>query len=193
MSLQLILYLQATPYEYHKAGKNFSFPSLRTCPHPDCRIPLPPRPYGFYSRNIISISFTGRIFIKRYYCPKCGHTFSYLPSFCLPYYQYSLCLIWASLLCQYFNLIPFLQAIMASVNWERQHLQFYKRRFECNLVFIQVVLRQLKSEVNLPGNVSTKEKVIKLLDIVLSGFATIQAFSTRFFAQCNRSFMTTQG
>lgn len=192
MSLQLIFNAQATPAEYFQAGKDFSFPKLDACLHPDCRMPIPPRSYGFYSRNIISINFTGRIFIRRYCCPECGHTFSCLPSFCLPYYQYSLCLIWGSLLCQFFNLIPFLQAIMSSVNWERQHLQFYRRRFQDNLVFIQVVLRQLISDVKLPGNISTKEKAIKVLDIVLSGFATIQAFSTRFFAQCNRSFMTTQ-
>lgn len=187
--MQLIFYTKDTPLEYFAAGKNYSFPKPATCLHPDCRIPMPPRPYGYYTRNVISLNFNGRIMIRRYLCPKCGHTFSYLPAFCLPYYQYSLALIWANLLCQFFNMLTFLKALMNSVHWQRQHLQFYRRRFKNNLKFIQLVLRQLMPTVKLPDDIDKKEKAKKVLCIGISGFDTIQAFSTRFFSQCNSSFM----
>ncbi|WP_459907550.1 DUF6431 domain-containing protein [Desulfotomaculum defluvii] len=189
INLQLIFYTEDTPLDYFNAGKTYSFPRPETCLHPDCRIPIPPRPYGYYIRNVISINFNERIMIRRYLCPRCGHTFSYLPSFCLPYYQYTLALIWANLICQVFNIVSFLKSLMASVDWQRQHLQFYRRRFKSNLNFIQVVLRHLMPEVKLPDEIEEKEKAKRVLNIAISGFNTIQAFSTRFFSQCNSSFM----
>lgn len=193
MTLQLIFYTQSTPLEYYRAGKRFPFPKPHSCLHPDCRLPIPPRPYGYYSRNIISFGFTGRILIRRYYCPRCGHTFSCLPSFCLPYYQYSLALIWINLLCQFFNLLPFLKALAAYVNWHRQHLQFYRKRFKNNLVFIKLVLRQLVPEIKLPEEMAIRKEAKKVLSIVTTGFPTVQTFSTRFFAQSNKSFMASRG
>jgi hypothetical protein len=189
INLQLIFYTKETPLEYHRLGKDYDFPRPETCLHPDCRVAMQPRPYGYYTRNVITINFAGRIMIRRYLCPKCGHTFSYLPSFCLPYYQYSLAIIWANLICQFFNIVSFLKALMANVNWPRQNLQFYRRRFKNNLNFIQLVLRQLMSEIKLPDEPEENEKAKRILNIVILGFDTIQAFSTRFFSQCNSSFM----
>uniref|UniRef100_UPI003B75D314 DUF6431 domain-containing protein n=1 Tax=Desulforadius tongensis TaxID=1216062 RepID=UPI003B75D314 len=59
---------------------------------------MPPKKHGLYSRNYICQDFSNKILIRRYYCPYCGNTFSYLPSFCLPYFQYSIGLIFMAIL-----------------------------------------------------------------------------------------------
>lgn len=187
--MQLIFNSKATPKEYHLAGNNFPFPSPSTCLHPDCRVPIPPRPNGFYSRNIISLTFNDRILIRRYCCKYCGHTFSYLPSFCLPHFQYALEMIFFGLLYQIFKLLPFLYTLASGLHWQRQHLQFYRRRFMTNLKRIGLVLRNLIPGVKLPNEDDKISGAKKVLSIVKTEFVTIQAFSTRFFAQCNRSFM----
>lgn len=78
---------------------------------------------------------------------------------------------------------------MAKVHWQRQHLQFYRKRFNNNLNFIQLVLRQLMPEIKLPDEIEEKEKAKRIMMIVISGFDTTQTFSTRFFSQCSSSFM----
>lgn len=171
------------------AGSHFPFPKPPTCLYPDCLIPIPPRPNGFYSRNIINLTFDGRILIRRYCCKYCGHTFSYLPSFCLPYFQYALEMIFLGLLYQFSMNLPFLYALASALHWQRQHMQFYRRRFVANLKNIQLFLRHLDPNVMLAPEEDKIRGTKKVLSIVKSGFATIQAFSSRFFAQCNRSFM----
>jgi hypothetical protein len=44
-------------------------------------------------------------------------------------------------------------------------------------------------KVKLPGEIEEKEKAKRILNIVIFGFDTTQTFSTRFFSQCNSSFM----
>lgn len=192
--MQLIFYCELSPEEYHKAGSEFPFPRPEGCLHPDCRMPdcrmpVSPRPHGFYTRNAINTRFSGRILIRRYHCRYCGHTFSCLPSFCLPYFQYTLEMIFFGLLCHFFKILPFLQALALSLNWQRQHLQFYRRRIMANLKRIQMVLRQLIPRAAFPQGDNKITGAKRVLGIVISGFVTIQAFSTRFFAQCNSSFM----
>ncbi len=45
--------------------------------------------HGFYSRNAITRYSTHRIFILRIKCPSCFGTYSLLPSFLIPYRQYT--------------------------------------------------------------------------------------------------------
>lgn len=183
--MQLIFYTPFSHQEYFMSGKAFAFPEPKACPHPSCRLPVPPKKHGFYSRNLITYKFDKEILIRRYYCKYCGHTFSYLPSFCLPYFQYSLLVVFRAL-CFWFRI----SNGSGLSNLQRQHLQFYGRRFVANQGLIKVTLRQLIPRVNFP---QTKDKIKgakNILHIVKSGFAEIQAFSTRFFEQCHKSFMT---
>jgi hypothetical protein len=46
--------------------------------------------HGYYSRNVITRYYIKRISILRVKCPSCGKTHAILPSFLIPYYQYSL-------------------------------------------------------------------------------------------------------
>lgn len=55
--------------------------------------------HGSYPRNVITLLGCHRIFIPRYICPGCNKTYSILPSFVIPYYQYSFSFIF---FCLYF-------------------------------------------------------------------------------------------
>lgn len=187
--MQLIFHVECSPEEYHEAGRGFAFPKPKQCLHPSCLKPVPPKPHGFYPRNAITIRFVGQILICRFYCEYCGHTMSFLPSFCLPHYQYTLEMIFLGLLCHFFKLLPLLLALMQRLYWQRQHLQFYRRRFKANLKRIQTVLRSLIPGIVLPDENDITKGAQEVLRIVTTGFDTIQAFSSRFFAQCNNSFM----
>lgn len=190
--MQQIFPTNVTPEEFFNSGVDFPFPQPKVCLNPDCRTPVPPKKHGFYTRNAIDFESVYRISIRRYYCRYCGRTFSYLPSFCLPYFQYSLELIFLGLLCHFFKLAVLLLAFLRArtLVFQRQHLQFYRRRFLNNLKLIQLGIRQLMPEQELPDHENVQKGAQKILGIVLSGFPRIQAFSQSFFAQCNHSFMT---
>lgn len=189
--MQLIYFTSLTPEEYFQTDHDPSLPKPQECLHPSCRMKIPPKMHASYERNMITLDLTGRIPIRRFYCPYCGHTFSYLPSFCLPYYQYSLKVIFINLICSFFKLVPLLEAFIQAkkLSLQRQHRQFYCRRFLGNLTRIQMVLRTLLPRVELPQEKDHEKGAQEVLALVLSRFSQIQTFSTRFFAQSNHSFM----
>jgi hypothetical protein len=189
--LQLIFYTDLTPKEYYELDDvDTIVPRPENCLNPACKLPHPKK-HDFYERNCIDIGFARRIKIRRYYCPHCGMTFSYLPAFCLPYFQYSLRIIFITLRWQFFRLVPFLIRFIQEqqLDLQRQHRQFYARRFLANLKRIQIVLRELAPGLVLPDDEDIRKGAQKVLHIV-PGLAKIQTFSQRFFAQCNHSFMT---
>lgn len=156
--MQVIFYTLATPEEYFRQGKDFPFPEPQKCLQPECLIPIPPKKHGFYSRNVIDYDFSGRIDIRRYYCKYCGKTISYLPCFCLSYFQYTLELIFFGLMC-HFSLecsltvcLKLVRAMGQSIYWTYQNLQFYLSRFTLNLKRIYIIFRQL-----LPGVILSEE------------------------------------
>jgi len=194
--LQNIFYTEATPKEYFEQGPEFPFPQPDSCLNPACLMPVPPKKHGFYCRQVKCFGFNGTIFIRRYYCPYCGMTFSYLPCFCLPYYRYSLELIFMGLLsvfnikCSFDECVALLSSQIQHLSWEEQHLSFYARRFLANLSRIQMGLRQMIPDIPLPNvDSDAKEGAQKVLSIVTTGFVQIQTFSQRFFTQCKHSFM----
>ncbi len=91
--------------------------------------------HAFYSRNALALTGTYSIWILRYYCPVCKRTFALLPSFCAPYYQYTLGCIFFILLQLYLRHQK-LAAIARQINLRsgrselsHQHISFYRRRF----------------------------------------------------------------
>ncbi len=190
--MQLIFYTVLTPEEYHAVDKYSLFPRPDSCPNPACKIPIPPIKHHFYSRSVDDIEFHERISICRFYCQYCKMTFSYLPSFCLPYFRYSLKLIFLALWCHVYQMATLFNIyVKARGLWlTRQHRQFYSRRFAANLTRVQMGLRTLIPNVDLPESQDIRKRAQKVLSIVLAEFPQIQTFSQRFFAQCGRSFMT---
>lgn len=60
-----------------------------------------------------------------------------------------------------------------------------------NLNAIQLSIRQLLSNISLPEyGLDIKKGAKKILHIVSTGFSQIQNFSTKFFLQCKRSFLS---
>ena len=192
--MQIIFDAKVTPREYHQQGRSFQFPTMHTCQNPACKLPIPPQKHGFYDRNIIDEQFSDKILIRRYRCPYCGMTFSFLPSFCLPYFQYTLEIIFLSLLC-FLGLDwaarDCLKAIISQYDalfLRRQNIEYYARRFLANLNLIKVGLRQMLPYIPLPPSENKKEAQ-RIISIVSSGFSPIHTFSQRFFEQCQHSFM----
>jgi hypothetical protein len=195
-AMQQIFYTPVPPEEYARLGKDFPFPQPTSCPNPGCLVKAPPQKHGFYQRNVIAANFCGRILIRRYYCKYCRTTISYLPSFCLPYFQYTVEIIfttlWHALVSHhsFSECLNLLKKLFENLYWEASHLQFYVRRFLANLNNIKVGLRQLLPRVSLPqDSPDKKEGARKVLHIVAAGFPQIQTFSSRFYAQCGYSFM----
>lgn len=190
--MQQIFYTTATPEEYHRLGENFPFPVPGSCLNPECLVKVPPQKYGFYKRNAIDANFSGRILIRRYYCKYCGKTVSYLPSFCLPYFQYTIEAILMAL-CYILDSNHSLRAclkLLKNLGWAPAHLQFYLKRFLNNQNRIKVGLRQLIPGISLPPDEQDKRKgAQKVLRIVITGFPQIQTFQARFHKQCGYSFM----
>lgn len=195
--LQQIFLTLVSPAEYARQGVDFEFPIPDTCPNPECLMPIPPKKHGFYERNCLDFTYRGRILIRRYYCPYCGKTVSYLPSFCLPYYQYSLAVIYLVICNQIASNMSHAQIIRhfrkhhQNLHLYIQHIEFYLLRFLMNLTRIQIGLRQLLPGIPFPDfGLDIKKGAKKILYIVNDGFGTIQDFSQKFFEQCKRSFLS---
>jgi hypothetical protein len=73
--------------EYAKLRKANVFPVKYGCKN--CGYGGRLHRHGFYQRNAITIFATYRIFILRVKCPSCNKTYSVLPSFLIPYHQYT--------------------------------------------------------------------------------------------------------
>ena len=195
--MQRIFLTSVSPYEYARQGVDFEFPVPDSCPNPECLMPIAPKKHGFYERNCLDFTYRGPILIRRYYCPYCGKTISYLPSFCLPYYQYSLAVIYLVLTkhiesdMSYSWILQQFKEKYQALQLEMQHIEFYMSRFLMNLHAIQVGLRQVWPDMALPDfGLDIKMGAKKILYIVNDGFGKIHTFSQRFFEQCKRSFMS---
>jgi hypothetical protein len=87
--MQNIFLSNQKPEEYVEKNGAGKYPAApKKCPHSDCGIPLKMKKNGFYTRALITLTFAGRIRIRRYKCPKCGGTVSMLPSFCVAGFTY---------------------------------------------------------------------------------------------------------
>ncbi len=186
-----------SPFEYARQGANFEFPVPDACPNPECLMPIPPKKHGFYERNCLDFTYRGRILIRRYYCPYCGKTISYLPSFCLPYFQYSLAVIYVVITNQIDSNMSYAQILRQFRDYYpelplgMQNIEFYLLRFLMNLHTIQIGLRQFLPDLTLPDfGLDIKRGAKKILHIVNVGFGEIHTFSQKFFEQCKRSFLS---
>lgn len=195
--MQSIFDAIVTPEEYEKQGKGFDFPVMCSCKNPKCDVYMMNtgiQRFGFYRRSVLDGVFNGKILIRRYRCKYCKMTFSFLPSFCLPYFQHSLRIIFLILLntmSQEKTATEYQETIKEEypkLPIQRQHIEFYINRFKTNLDRIKLGLRQLNPDVKLP-NEGDKKEAQEVFSIVNNGLNQIHTFSQRFFAQCKHSFM----
>mgnify|MGYP000908869180 CR=1 FL=1 len=179
---------------YAEQGKNFDFPQLKRCLNPKCRNQNIHK-HGFYERNCCSGLGWYRIFIRRYYCRECGLTVSFLPLFCLPYFQYSLTCFMSCLLARFSHGLSlkeiqrWLREQHPRLHWSVSQIHRYLQRFLGNLPKIELVLRNLNPRYSLGPPTPDKEKRAKKVLDIIAGFPTIQSFSKLYADQCQSSFL----
>jgi len=196
--MQIMFETHCTVEEYVKQGKNFPFPKAPgRCTNPKCRMPVRMKKHGFYKRYYTKAGFSGKILIRRYYCPYCGKTVSFIPHFCLPRFQYCSEIILKCIektlnrKCSLNLCLYELQSQYPGFSISRQHMYFYTKRFKDNLNFIEYGLRQISGSITLPPvGLEKRERARKILGIVKAGFPSIHTFSQRFFDTCRKSFLT---
>jgi len=87
--MQNIFLSKQNPEDYVDEGGVGEYPGApKKCPFKDCGVNLVMKKNGYYHRCLYTITFTGKIRIRRYKCPLCGRTLSMLPSFCLSGHSY---------------------------------------------------------------------------------------------------------
>jgi hypothetical protein len=148
--MQNIFLSKNNPKDYVAKRGAGEYPDApKKCPYGDCGINIEMKKNGFYRRFLITITFSGKIRIRRYKCLKCGRTLSMLPSFCLSGYSYSVEFIVTLL--QYVINIGSIKK--AAREWRtcicdisRRLINKYLRRLRDNRKMIQYVLNQLSPD-----------------------------------------------
>lgn len=156
--------------EYVERGMNNDFPEIERCPHCKGRIRL--ARHGFYWRNVITAAKQYRLPICRLVCPSCRKTVSLLPSFLLPYFQYTVDVILEKL---------HKSLVYGKITGCHQLVLFYRKRFIKNLNRIEMFFRDTGFLGVLPQE--TKEKAIRLLEMLRTlGKATLPGRANGHFA-----------
>ncbi|CAM4026533.1 DUF6431 domain-containing protein [Paenibacillus alkaliterrae] len=159
---------------YAELGKENDFPDIDCCPI--CRAKNRLQRHGFYERNALEEEMTYRIPICRLLCPDCGKTVSILPTFLLPYFQYTMACIIRILLTYWMT---------SSLFVARQLRRFYEKRVYGKQTEIELFFREEGEQILLPS--AGKEKAIKMLQMIQAlGKAT---FVRRWWRHRVNSFM----
>lgn len=142
--MQNIFMTNSKPEEFQNIDENLFPEAPIRCLFSDCRIPIKMKKHGFYKRYVITSKFSGYIFIRRYICPCCGRTVSFLPSFLIPYFQYAFPYI-LSFLTGYFKAKQSLRSYVAwfkrkKDGFSRRHFRYYINRIFSNRSLIQYYL-----------------------------------------------------
>lgn len=151
------------------------------CQLPGCQMPIEMKKHGFYERYIISHEYSGYIHIRRYLCPSCGHTVSYLPSFAIPYFQYAICYI-LMFLDEFFKSEKSLRRYVfwfkkKSSDFSRRHFRYYIGRLFRNRNLIQYILNltdqgMIPEEDALDSQMFAKEFLRKALKLQAHNFSS---------------------
>jgi len=185
--------------EYIEKGKEYQFPAppLRRCSNHDCNKLVQFKKHGFYQRHLITNTFRDKIFIRRYICPLCGHTISYLPNFCLSRFVHGLKEILLYIEKAFMRkgtlkaYLDKLNRINEGLNLSRQLVYHYRKRFKQNLNLIQTGLRQMNPELELPEtNLLAKERAKMLLVIIKENLDRVDSFSQKFYENTNKTILT---
>ncbi|MDN5317024.1 MAG: hypothetical protein PWR08_1148 [Thermoanaerobacterium sp.] len=178
--------------EYLQKGKNYNFlSSPDRCPHSDCKCKVKLKKHGFYHRYYLDGAVCIKITIRRYICPVCKKTVSFLPDFCLPNFQYSLNMIISSLKKTLIrtrtlnSIISDFKRDFPHILFARQHIYFYTKRITNNLNFIIYGLRQIDPYIKMPKTGTERERAREILDVI----NIVPLFSQRFYDYCQKSFL----
>lgn len=175
--MQIITDFYMTPIEYKQQFKLLDIKRPDKCPH--CQHQHTLHKHGSYFRNILEDNFEEQIPVARLYCTHCRHTVSLLPSFALPFFQYSLHFIMKALE------QTFLTLVKVQTHWTAL-FRFYKRRFYSNLNQIEMFFRDHGWSED--RSTDKKKRAIKLCCMCIT-FPKVGTFSQRFQKHCKQHFM----
>lgn len=141
---------------YANRGKENAFPSIHRCPH--CQAKRILYRHGYYERNALVGQDAYRIWIARYRCAICKKTVTVLPTFLLPYFQYTIGTI-----------VHWLKERLSSLLGKgkgsskffplRQGVDVYMRRFLAHLPWLRCFFKPKGNEsLDCPMNHSFKPK-----------------------------------
>lgn len=187
--------IKAIIKEYIYKGKDYCFPEppFCRCHNPKCNRLVQFKKHGFYERSFVCSFFDGKIVVRRYICPLCGHTISLLPSFCLPRFIYAM-----EHILEYtysaFHRRGTLRScldelnIAKGLNVSRQLVYKYRKRVLNTLNFLKLGIRQMDSAIALPNEEDSEiEKAKKVLSIVKKWPGPPNSFSQQFFEKNNKT------
>ncbi len=95
--------------------------------------------HGYYSRNVITRHCIRKISILRVKCPSCGKTHAILPSFLIPYYQYSLEFIFECVYMffvskdSYSKIVSFFNRLNPNLSLNSSNISSFKKRMKENI------------------------------------------------------------
>jgi len=180
--------------EYVNGGRGYRFPEAPTMKCRKCKRFLKFKKHGFRKRWYSSKLYIGIIIIRRYICPCKRFTLSMMPDFCLKSFTTSFEHIFGYIFRiiignkKQKEILEELNLQEAPLNISRQRAYFYRKRFLRNLKFIEIGLRTINSELELPSKeLSHKERARGIMEIVKTEFTTLNKFSQIFHQAINNS------
>jgi len=145
------------PKDYlDKKGKGEYPDAPKKCPYGDCGVCIEMKKHGFYTRMLITLTFTGMIRIRRYKCALCGRTVSMLPSFCIAGFTYGVEFVITLLQCV-FNTGSIKKTVRQwlayGIEISRRLINKYLKRLCNNRRFIQYGINQISPENIIIGQI----------------------------------------
>ena len=155
--MQNIFLSKTKPKDYVDKNGKGEYPNApKKCPYGDCGVGVEMKKHGFYIRMVITLTFSGRIRIRRYICALCGRTLSMLPSFCLSGYTYSAEFV-ITLLQYVFNIGSIKKTVQQwcrfGIEISRRLINKYMNRLHKNRRLIQYGINQISPDNIIKGRI----------------------------------------
>lgn len=156
-------------------GRNYNFPKEPNEKCHNCSIYVTFKKHGFYIRYFVSRYGNKYVEIRRYICPRCGCTISFIPDFIL--FRRSMSSIDVFLvISKALNKTSTLNSCIIKINSQYKYLELsrqllyqYIKRYLQNLPIFEQLIRNISSDILLPdNNLSNKERGRDIINLILS-------------------------
>lgn len=153
--------------KYNKLGKFNNFKTKYGCEA--CGFQGKLYRHGFYYRNLITFKNVFRVVILRCKCPSCGKTYSLIPSFIIPYRQYTYYVILTTLIFifklkySYSKILKIIKSLNYSSFFSSTELSIWKNRFMSSCTAIRLFAAQFKDSYFDMSVISPLESLNKII------------------------------
>jgi len=196
MLMQYIFTVKEGIHKYVRLGRHYSFPSspIKRCHNSKCNKMVKFKKHGFYERYFYSKEYKGQILIRRYICPLYRSTISYIPHFCLSRFINALNHIFKYLYKSFYrkgtinSLIKHLNR-KHDLQFSRQILYYYRKKFVENIDMIQNGIRQVIHGVKLPDEKFEKTEKARNVLAIINEHSNIHSFSQKYHQANTKIFL----